>query len=394
MLEFRTQGFQGYSTQYSPFIDSRLAVGTSANFGLVGNGRLYILNLTPDGIVAEKWYSLHPFESHQSDECSLTLSLHRYDTQDSIFDVSWSEAHENQILAASGDGTIKLFDTTLDEFPVRSWHEHKREVFSVHWNLVSKDTFCSSSWDGTVKIVRAFTPLSTLSSIYQQTQTSNNSLSLSLSLSTQWSPHRPTSSILTIPTHSCTYSTLWCPSSPDILSCVSSDSHLRIFDLRTPTSAANHLTALIPIHQHKGEQPSEALTHDWNKYRPTIIATAGVDRLIRTFDLRAAPDQGAQTVLSGHSYAVRRIAWSPHRPDILLSGSYDMTCRVWTDGQSNASDDDPAARGVGREIGRMEAHTEFVTGLDWCLFGAEGWCATCSWDERVLVWDVGAFVGR
>ena len=57
MLEFRTQGFNGYAVKYSPFFDSRIAVAASANFGLVGNGRLYILGLTPKGIVAEKWYA-------------------------------------------------------------------------------------------------------------------------------------------------------------------------------------------------------------------------------------------------------------------------------------------------------------------------------------------------
>jgi len=130
--------------------------------------------------------------------------------------------------------------------------------------------------------------------------------------------------------------------------------------------------------------PSEALTHDWNKYRPSTIATAGVDRLIRTFDIRA-PAQGPVVVLAGHDYAVRKISWSPHLPDLLLSASYDMTCRVWTDGGGG----DDGAGGYGaREEGRMGRHTEFVTGVDWCLFGAEGWCASCGWDERVLVWDV------
>jgi hypothetical protein len=55
MLEYRTQGYNGYSVKYSPFFDSRIAVAASANFGLVGNGRVYILGLTPNGIVAEKW---------------------------------------------------------------------------------------------------------------------------------------------------------------------------------------------------------------------------------------------------------------------------------------------------------------------------------------------------
>lgn len=64
-------------------------------------------------------------------------------------------------MVAAGDGSIKLFDITLNEFPVQSWQEHKREVFAAHWNLVTKDTFCSSSWDGTVKIVKyPFIPIS------------------------------------------------------------------------------------------------------------------------------------------------------------------------------------------------------------------------------------------
>lgn len=64
--------------------------------------------------------------------------------------------NENQVLAATGDGSIKLFDITLDKFPVQVWSEHGREVFAVQWNLVTKDTFCSSSWDGTIKIVFSF----------------------------------------------------------------------------------------------------------------------------------------------------------------------------------------------------------------------------------------------
>ena len=58
MLEFQTQGFNGYAVKYSPFFDSRIAVAASANFGLVGNGRLYILGLTAGGIQAEKWFVL------------------------------------------------------------------------------------------------------------------------------------------------------------------------------------------------------------------------------------------------------------------------------------------------------------------------------------------------
>lgn len=123
-----------------------------------------------------------------------------------------------------------------------------------------------------------------------------------------------------------------------------------------------------------------------------------MDRLIRTFDIRV-PNQGPVATLPGHDYAVRKVTWSPHLSDVLLSASYDMTCRVWTDGTAmgHGKEDglvgDQLAFGAGRELGRMARHTEFVIGVDWCLFGSEGWCASCGWDERLLVWDVRAILG-
>ncbi|KIW65971.1 hypothetical protein PV04_08184 [Phialophora macrospora] len=335
MLEFRTQGFQGYSVKYSPFFDNRIAVAAAANYGLVGNGRLYVLELTSHGIVPLKVYP----------------------TQDALYDVTHSEAHSFHLLTSSGDGTLRLYDTSLaPEFPIAKFEEHSREAFSCSWNLTSKATFASSSWDGTVKI---------------------------------WNPERQ-QSLLTLPTHSCTYSVQWNPHNDGMLSAVCSDSHLRVWDLRTPASASNHLVLQIPIHAaplsagagvgkiQPTFPPAEALTHDWNKYRGTVVATGGVDRIIRTFDIRQP--KGPLQLLQGHGYAVRKVAWSPHLPDLLLSASYDMTCRVWTDGGEQG--------GPARELGSMGRHTEFVTGVDWCLFGSEGWAASCGWDERLCVWDV------
>ena len=333
MFEFRTKGFNPYSVKYSPFFDNRIAVGGGANFGLVGNGRLFILSLTANGVVCDKFF----------------------ETQDCLFDLTWSEQHANQLLTAGGDGSIKLFDIGVGEFPVAGWQEHGREVFAVHWNLLRKDGFLSSSWDGTVKI---------------------------------WHPER-TASVTTLPVHSCVYSAQFSPHHPDIVTAVSRDSHLRVFDLRSKPSAQNHLTLAIPIHAPPlvgtgPVGPTECLTHDWNKYRDSVLATAGVDGVIRTFDLRNP--SGPVNMLRGHEYAVRKLSWSPHLSDVLLSASYDMSCRVWTDGSDVAKGGGGA--GMGTEMGRMDRHTEFAMGVDWCLFGAEGWCATCAWDERVLIWDV------
>ena len=84
---------------------------------------------------------------------------------------------------------------------------------------------------------------------------------------------------------------------------------------------------------------TEVLSLDWNKYRPFVLASAGVDKTIKVWDCRMVqlgPDGAAQPAvggaceanLAGHEYAVRKVQWSPHRADVLASASYDMTCRV------------------------------------------------------------------
>ncbi|KAJ4300343.1 peroxisomal targeting signal 2 receptor [Collariella sp. IMI 366227] len=117
MLEFRTPGYNPYAVKYSPYYDSRLAVAASANYGIVGNGRLFVLGLGPAGIQLEKGF----------------------DTNDSLYDLAWSEINENQLV---------LFDLAAGDFPVMNFAEHKREAFSVCWNPINKDSFLSSSWDG------------------------------------------------------------------------------------------------------------------------------------------------------------------------------------------------------------------------------------------------------
>ncbi len=168
-------------------------------------------------------------------------------------------------------------------------------------------------------------------------------------------------------------------------------------------SAKYHLVATIPVHAApQGSsvppaEPAEVLTHDWNKYNHNVVATGGVDRILRTFDVRN-PLGGPLALLAGHEYAVRRLAWSPHRGDVLISGGYDMTVRVWSDLSTAAGSPPPPPPSpglhMGAELGLMNRHTEFVTGVDWCLFGAGGWGASVGWDERVLLWDAFSLLRR
>lgn len=77
---------------FSPFYGNLLACATASNYGIIGNGRLYILEQTPTGHIKVK---------------------QQFDTQDGLFDVAFVENHDHQCVTASGDGSIKLWDFTL-----------------------------------------------------------------------------------------------------------------------------------------------------------------------------------------------------------------------------------------------------------------------------------------
>lgn len=160
----------------------------------------------------------------------------------------------------------------------------------------------------------------------------------------QWTPDRPRS-VMTLNAHlSCVYQALFSPHQPDILATCSTDGTLKIFDLRSQsyaTSGPNINNFTHPVSAAVLTVPAsgaEVLSLDWNKYRPFVLASAGVDKVVKVWDCRMikiGPDaeQGVGGIcevhLSGHEYAVRKVQWSPHRPDVLATASYDMTCRVY-----------------------------------------------------------------
>lgn len=162
------------------------------------------------------------------------------------------------------------------------------------------------------------------------------------SISIKWSPDRPRS-ITTLQAHtSCVYQALFSPHQPDILATCSTDGTLKILDLRMPAYAPTSNSFTSPLTAAALTVPAsgtEILSLDWNKYRPFTLASGGVDKLIKVWDCRMVKlgmeQQGQQvggmceSQMAGHEWAVRKVQWSPHRPDLLASASYDMTCRVY-----------------------------------------------------------------
>ena len=44
---FYRSAFNGYSLQFSPFDEGKIAVATAQNFGIIGNGKQYVLQVGP-----------------------------------------------------------------------------------------------------------------------------------------------------------------------------------------------------------------------------------------------------------------------------------------------------------------------------------------------------------
>ena len=43
--------FNGFSVKFSPYNPNRIAVATAQNFGIIGNGRQEVFDITPNGLV-------------------------------------------------------------------------------------------------------------------------------------------------------------------------------------------------------------------------------------------------------------------------------------------------------------------------------------------------------
>ncbi len=77
------------------------------------------------------------------------------------------------------------------------------------------------------------------------------------------------------------------------------------------------------VRAHEGE----VLTADWDKYNEWIVYSGGVDRSVKTWDLRRP--SLPLSFLHGHGFAVRRLKASPHQGGLIGSVSYDMSFRLW-----------------------------------------------------------------
>ncbi|XP_030412262.1 peroxisomal biogenesis factor 7 isoform X2 [Gopherus evgoodei] len=219
-------------------------------------------------------------------------------------------------------------------------------LFDVTWSENNEHVLVTSSGDGSLQIWDTADPTGPLQVYKEHTQ--------------EWDP-TVGRSLCTFKGHEgIIYSTIWSPHIPGCFASASGDQTLRIWDVKTPG-----VKVVIPGHQ------AEILSCDWCKYDENLLVTGAVDCSLKGWDLRNVRQPVFNLV--GHTYAVRRVKFSPFHATLLASCSYDFTVRFWDFSKPNPL------------LETVEHHTEFTCGLDLSLHN-HGQVADCAWDELVKIY--------
>ncbi|KAF4657315.1 peroxisomal targeting signal 2 receptor [Perkinsus olseni] len=310
-----TTHFAGYSCQFSPFNSTLLGVATAQYYGIVGNGKLVVLDI------------------------SRPAHFREYLTKDGCFDLAWAEDNDNIVFAGTGDGSIKVFDITSPSgnLPIANLVGHTAEMAWIECNAMVPTLLGSVGWDRVINV---------------------------------WDLPKGSVGLRLEGRHAgVIYACSWSPRNASWLATVGGDAKICVHDIK----AGNQTPPAVVIpHAHDGE----ILSCDWHKYADGVIVTAGVDRVVRSWDLRnpSAP----LVTMAGHELAVRRVRCHPHNSRMVISGGYDMAVIVW---------DLEATSAPGHLVDRFDHHSEFVYGVDLSLF-TSNLAASVGWDRQVRVWDI------
>ena len=137
------------------------------------------------------------------------------------------------------------------------------------------------------------------------------------------------------------YGCAWNSNFPNILSSTCEDGGVRIFQCVRAKAEVLNLTLIKTLRGHK----STSFKSVWNPHHPDILASGSNDTTIRVWDVSNKNQNQNQNssmiendtiaVLEGHTHNIRALLWSYEFPEILISGSWDTTIRIWNVQQNN-----------------------------------------------------------
>ena len=142
----------------------------------------------------------------------------------------------------------------------------------------------------------------------------------------------------------------------------------------------------------KERHPNTVFGCHWNRCRPGVLATACADGSVRVFHLNLSKSLNKVRLtrvecLRGHSSSTFRAIWSPHSPTLLASSSNDKSIRVWDLNKHSVSSSAHTSRSENRSlVAVLRGHSHHVRAL---LYHTEfpEILLSGGWDATIRVWN-------
>lgn len=159
------------------------------------------------------------------------------------------------------------------------------------------------------------------------------------------------------------YAGCWNPKMSGVLLSASADKTFRIWDVNSSSINAAPLFTSAP-------NSSDVLCCDWSRFDPNVFVLGYASGLIEVRDFRKLKEPCLRSYEMAHDYAIRKIKFSPHVPNLFGSVSYDMNTKLWH-----------TAHGL---IEESKNHSEFAYGFDFDP-KIPNRLVDCGWDKKVIV---------
>lgn len=308
-----------------------------------------------------KIWNLHDF--------SLQRTLHC--TEGVLYGVSWSPSGK-LIVAGSSIGEMIIWDVETGQELAR-YKQSTKQIFYVQWNPSDERILLNSTGDGNAIVME-------IDVDYIKDPSNNPALLGSRRRGTQrdvTSDHysQPVNR-RTIAHPGIVYGVAWAPFQSTIFATCCHDGLVRVFNY------AMMGELLYTLRGHN----ARVFSVNWSPIVPGLLATASDDRSILVWNINESSHTGGSSSsavtpkmqLQGHTNNVRALCWSCELDNILLSGSWDSTIRVWNVNTGHCL---AVIRDHNADIYSIASHPQMPFTY-----------ISCSRDNTVRLWELGGLV--
>lgn len=167
------------------------------------------------------------------------------------------------------------------------------------------------------------------------------------------------------------YGLAWSPFISGHLLSGSDDAQICLWDISGVPRTNRSLEAKTTYVAHQGVVEDVA----WHQHHTDIFGSVGDDKQLILWDTRKPPRDGVMVACEAHTAEVNCLAFNPHNPHVLATGSADKTVALhdW--------------RNLSQRLHVFECHAEEVFQIGWSP-QHETILASCGADRRVMIWDL------